>query len=112
MEALLHIDLDMCQGYDQFLRYFQDLQMVENEDDRKFDARKYNNILTEFKHLMSKREYNLILKDFKQNAKTLIKQTLETQNLNNQSPLHVASYFGDFKATRHMVNLGADATSD
>lgn len=22
MEALLHIDLDMCEGYDQFLRYF------------------------------------------------------------------------------------------
>lgn len=86
--------------------------MVETEDERKFDPRKYNNILTEFKHLMSKKEYNLILKDFKQEVKILIKQTLETLNNNEQSPLHVASYFGDFKAVRHMVNLGADATSE
>jgi hypothetical protein len=65
IEALLNVDIDMVEGYDQFLSYFSSLQMVETSDDRKFDPRKYKNILNEFKHLMSKREYNLIVRDFK-----------------------------------------------
>lgn len=39
------------------MHLFQDLQMLENEDERKFDPRKYNGILEEFRHLMSKQEY-------------------------------------------------------
>lgn len=36
---------------------------------------------------------------------------LDAQDANYHSPLHVASYFGDFKASRYMVKLGADPNS-
>jgi len=45
LEALLHIDFDGVQGYDQFLGYFFELQLLEVSEERKFDPRKYNNIL-------------------------------------------------------------------
>lgn len=36
---------------------------------------------------------------------------LDKQDENFHSPLHVASYFGDFKASRFMIELGADPNS-
>jgi ankyrin repeat protein len=60
---------------------------------------------------MSPREYNSIIKDFKYQVRLLLKEVLEKQDLNYHSPLHLASYFGDFKATRHMMKLGADSNS-
>ena len=58
IEALLNIDIDKVEGYDQFLHLYFELQLLETSDERKFDPRKYNGILAEFKHLMSPREYN------------------------------------------------------
>ncbi len=65
MEALLDIRIDGVEGYDEFLGLFFELQMLEISEERKFDPRKYNGILAEFKHLLSVREYNTIIKDFK-----------------------------------------------
>ena len=65
MEALLDIRIDSVEGYDEFLGLFFELQMLEISEERKFDPRKYNGILAEFKHLLSVREYNTIIKDFK-----------------------------------------------
>jgi len=111
LEAVLDIDFDRVPAYDQFLGYFFELQMLETSEERKLDPRKYNNVLGEFKHLLAPKQYNLIVKDFYQNIKELKKIVLTTQDQNYQSPLHVASYFGDFKAARHMVELGADSNS-
>ena len=41
----------------------------------------------------------------------MLKEVLDRQDLNFHSPLHVASYFGDFKASRFMISLGADPNS-
>lgn len=111
MEALLSIDIDSVEGYDQFLSLFFELQLLEVQEERKFDPRKYVGILAEFKHLMSPAEYNSVLKDFKFQVKLLLKEVLDKQDQNYHSPLHVASYFGDFKASRFMVKLGADPNS-
>jgi ankyrin repeat protein len=40
-----------------------------------------------------------------------LKEVLDKQDENFHSPLHVASYFGDFKASRFMTELGADPNS-
>lgn len=111
IEALLKIDIDNIEGYDQFLNLFFELQLLENADERKFDPRKYNGILSEFKHLLEPKEYNNILKDFQYQVKFLLKEILDKQDENYHSPLHVASYFGDFKASRFMIGLGADPNS-
>ena len=43
--------------------------------------------------------------------KLLLKEVLDRQDLNYHSPLHVASYYGDFKCSRFMIKLGADPNS-
>ena len=54
IEALLNIDLEIdVDGYDEFLKLFFELQLLETTDEKKFDPRKYRGILTEFKHLLS-----------------------------------------------------------
>ena len=73
--------------------------------------RKYRGILAEFKHLLSPKDYDAIVKDFRLSARSLLKEVLDAQDANYHSPLHVASYFGDFKASRYMVKLGADPNS-
>lgn len=42
-------------------------------------------------------EYNAIAKDFKLKVCNLLKEVLNQQDKNYQTPLHVASYFGAFK---------------
>ena len=64
IEALLNIDLDHVEGYDSFLSLFFELQLLEISEERRFDPRKYNGILAEFKHLLHPSAYNSILKDF------------------------------------------------
>jgi hypothetical protein len=112
VEALLGFDLETDpEGYDEFLKLFFELQLLETSEERKFDPRKYRGILAEFKHLLSPKEYDAVLKDFRFSAKLLLKEVLDSQDANHHSPLHVASYFGDFKASRYMVKLGADPNS-
>ena len=60
---------------------------------------------------MSPQEYGAVLRDFKYQVKLLLKEVLDGQDANFHSPLHIASYFGDFKASRFMVKLGADPNS-
>ncbi len=52
-----------------------------------------------------------MLKDFNYQVKLLLKEVLDRQDNNHHSPLHVASYYGDFKASRFMIKLGADPNS-
>jgi len=33
-------------------------------------------------------------------------------DINGHTPLHIASYFGDFKSARYMVDLGATPMSE
>ena len=109
---MLKIDLESDpEGYDEFVKLFFELQLLETQEERKFDPRKYHGILTEFKHLMHPNEYGAICKDFRTQVKFLLKEVLDQQDANHYSPLHVASYFGDFKASRFMVKLGADPNS-
>ena len=111
VEAVLNIHIDHVEGYEQFLELFFELQLLETAEERKFDPRKYVGILAEFKHLMSARDYGSILKDFNFQVKLLLTEVLNKQDCNFHSPLHVAAYFGDFKASRFMVKLGADPNS-
>jgi hypothetical protein len=78
IEALLNIDMEEDpENYDEFLKLFFELQLLETSEERKFDPRKYHNILSEFKHLMSPMEYGAIVKDFKTQIKYLLKEVLD-----------------------------------
>ena len=78
IEALLNFDLETDpEGYDDFLKLFFELQLLETQEERKFDPRKYHGILSEFKHLMSPMEYGAICKDFRTQVKHLLKEVLD-----------------------------------
>ena len=75
VEALLNIDIDFVEGFDQFLSLFMQIQNFENAEDM-YDPRRSVHILQEFKQLISPREYNQVVRDFKAQAKLLLKEVL------------------------------------
>ena len=71
----LDIDIDKVPGFDSFLRLFFQLQGFESAD-QSFDPRRSNNILKDFKELISESDYNSVVRDFKTQAKLLLKEVL------------------------------------
>ena len=65
MEALLDIDFDRVPGWDEFIKLHQSLQGFE-EGSEHFDPRRSNEILNDFKSLISPHDYNQVVRDFKQ----------------------------------------------
>ena len=98
LEAILDIDVDQVPGFGQFFDLFTQLQCFELAEET-FDPRRSANVLLEFKQLMRPSEFNLICREFKVKAKLLLKEVLNQQDKNYQSPLHIASYFGVFKVS-------------
>jgi len=68
-------------------------------------------ILGEFKQLISPTDYNQVMRDFKAQARLLLKEVLNQQDGNYHSPLHVASYFGASATSRTLIRLGAEPRS-
>lgn len=68
--------------------------------------------MQEFEHLLDPAEFKRINKQFRTDASKLIKDALDQQDQNCHTPLHIASYVGDFKSARHFVDLGADPQSE
>jgi len=68
-------------------------------------------VLKEFEHLLSREDYARVLREFKHSVKLLLKEVLNCQDVNYHTPLHVSSYYGDFKASRLFTKLGANASS-
>jgi len=111
LDAVLTIDLDEVPDEKMFLEIFFKVQELENSQEAQFDPRKYKGILAEFKHLLSAADYGKIVREFNHQAKLLLKEVLNCQDRNYHTPLHVASYFGDFQSARLFTKLGASATS-
>ena len=110
MEALLDIDFDRVPGWDEYIKLYQSLQGLE-ESEGQFDPRKSSEILKEFRNLISPNDYNQVVRDFKQQVRLLLKEVLNQQDQNYHSPLHVASYFGDYQSTRLLTKLGSEPHS-
>jgi len=111
LEAILNINIDLVPGTEDFLTLFFQIQELESKEDMKFDPRKYKNVLAEFKHLLSPDDYNRIIKEFKWQIKILLIEVLNSQDKNSHTPLHISSYYGDFKQSRLFTSKGSKATS-
>ena len=75
MDALLKIDLDDVDGFDQFLTLFMQIQNFENAEDT-YDPRRSVHILKEFKQLISPQDYDQVVRDFRAQARLLLKEGL------------------------------------
>jgi ankyrin repeat protein len=111
VEALLTIEIDTVPGTVEFNKLFFELLELENKEDAKFDPRKYKDVLRDFKHLLSAADYNRVVKEFKHSVKLLLKEALNCQDANYHTPLHISSYYGDFKCSRIFTALGANPSS-
>ena len=49
---------------------------------------------------------------FRHEAKELLRDALNIQDVNYHTPLHISSYFGDFKSSRLFTLHGADPASE
>jgi ankyrin repeat protein len=85
--------------------------MSFEQSEEQFDPRKSLDILKEFRQLMNPQDYNQICHDFKTQTRLILKEVLNQQDINFHSPLHIASYFGNFQAARQLVKLGAEPLS-
>ena len=109
VQGLLDIDVSGEPDYEYFLRNYFEIGALDSPDGTTpFDPRKSSLLIKEFEHLLEPREYNNIIKDFKIRIRALTKEALNLQDSNQFTPLHIASYYGDFKASRYMVDMGAD----
>ena len=107
--ALLEINVYQEPDYDAFLRNYFEIGALDRPDGRApFDPRKSSTLIKEFEHLLEPQEFKNIIKDFTNRIKRLVKEALNMQDSNQFTPLHIASYYGDFKASRFMVDMGAD----
>ena len=112
LEAILAVELDEIRapGFD-FCKLFSTVQDLDTKEEARFDPRKYRNVLDEFKHLLHPSDYKRVAAEFRANARHLLKEILNIQDKNYHTPLHISSYFGDFKASRLFTEKGADTTS-
>jgi len=61
--------------------------------------------------LLAPSDVQRIKKEFKTNLNHLLFEVLNSQDVNYHTPLHISSYFGDFKSSRLFTSLGASTTS-
>ena len=64
VEAVLCIQIDEVPNLKMFNDLFFQVQELEGAHESSFDPRKYSEILSEFKHLLSVGDYNRIIKEF------------------------------------------------
>jgi len=109
VSILLNINVRKAEGFDQFFKLFDEVQLLEVKPERKADPRKYINVIDEFEHLLSPEVYKRIFNKFHANVKALHKTILNMEDNEGNTPLHIASYSGDFLATEHFLRLGASS---
>ena len=103
MKILLEIGIDNEPEYEAFLKNYFEIGSLDSSEGRcPFDPRKSSLIIREFEHLLDEVEFGNIMKDFKLRVRNLLSDALNQQDTNTHTPLHIASYFGDFKSSRLM----------
>ena len=62
--------------------------------------------------MLSPSDYKRVCAQFRAEAKELLRDALNIQDANYHTPLHISSYFGDFKASRLFTLHGAEPASE
>ena len=111
----MNIGIDNEPEYEKFLHlYFELAVLGANKGDSCsstfIDPRKSQALVKEFEHLLSPHEFKSVTKEFTKQIKDEISKALNHPDANDHTPLHIASYFGDFKAEKLMLDYGASTT--
>ena len=106
--SLLKFGIENTEGFDNFSYDCQQLKFIEDDSAKILDPRKNFDILKEFKHLLSPVIYSKIIKSYKRDKKRLLKEILNTEDVNDQTPLHIVSRRGNYVLVRYFLRCGAD----
>ena len=109
LEAMLNLDLEQAPDNALFLGDYFKIQELEGTSN--FDPRMYKNVLKEFKHLLDPLNYSKVVESFKHSKQLLLREVLNHPDKNHHTPLHISSYFGDFKSSRLFTLYGSDSTA-
>lgn len=108
LEAMLTIDIDNAPDNSLFLDSFFSIQQLEAISN--FDPRMYKNVLLEFVHLLDPKNYAKVVDNFNHQKQLLLRDVLNSLDKNSHTPLHISSYYGDFKSSRLFTHCGSDST--
>jgi ankyrin repeat protein len=107
--ALLTFGINNDEGFDEFSEDCQQLRFLEHDSIKQLDPRKHFSELNEFKQLLDPKVYGRILKGYNKGRKNLIKEIVNTQDINDQTPLHIVSRRGNYVLVRYFLRIGADS---
>ena len=106
--ALLEFGIEKDDDFDDFSYLWQQFKFLEDSSIKTFDPRRYRTVLDEFKHFLDTKTYNTIIKNYQKGRKKLIKDVLNMEDINGQTPLHMVSKRGNYVLVRYFLRLGAD----
>lgn len=109
VQAFLNFDMEFAPAHDEFLKLYFEIAGLDSPDLKpRFDPRKTADILADFENLMLPKAFKSLKKSFTTKMQALCKEAMMMADRNGLTPLHIASYFGDYKISKFFVDLGAD----
>ena len=105
--SVLDIGFENEEGFDDFKSEWQQLQSLEDPSSKPLDPKKYFHALKEFKHFISPEVYQSIFKDFERERKLLIRDIMNTKDIWEETPLHIASRRGLYVLVSNYLKFGA-----
>ncbi|CAD8044189.1 unnamed protein product [Paramecium primaurelia] len=96
------------QGWEFFYDMFMEVQLLESSSDKKIDPRQYmhyNELASNFieKYFLEQQQYNFMKK-----IKGIQKDLANQQDSDGYTPMHIASFAGDFAAIQFLLSIGGD----
>jgi len=105
---VLDIGLETKDGLDDFMFECQQLANLEDPNTTKpIDTRKYFLALKEPKHFLAPEVYDQIYSEYQKEKKLLIRDILNTRDIYEETPLHIASRQGNYILVSHYLKHGA-----
>ncbi|EAS06627.2 ankyrin domain protein (macronuclear) [Tetrahymena thermophila SB210] len=95
-------------GYQPFEDLFNEVSLLELNKEIRIDPRQYLPSLDMVKNFLLPQEYKELEKNFKHQLKNLILQVINSQDNEGYTPLHLASFYGDFASVQFFLKHGGD----
>ncbi|CAD8132274.1 unnamed protein product [Paramecium pentaurelia] len=107
IKQLAQFDFE-SQGWDLFYDIFMEIQLLVQTSDNKIDPRQYKNYREMICNFLNQQLLQQKQTNFMSNIKKLQKEIVNQQDRDGYTPMHLASFAGDFAAIQFMLQLGAD----
>ena len=98
---------DYNQGFEDFLRTFEEVEDLTKVPHKKTDPRKYLGVLEEVKSILTPKTFFSCQNEFRIELEILTTNSLNTPDIKKHTPLHLASYSGNFNLVQLFVSKNA-----